>query len=265
MSRAARSTSLAAARQLVEARAPDLDRRDHRRRLALGPGERGGRGRDVGVGDVGHGRARDRRAVGVEAVGRDAQARGPDVALGPGLGVAQQARGRADGDDEEPGRHRVEGPRVAGAPHRQGAAHRGDRVVAGRAAPLVDQQQAARAAHGPGGAGSPRPSRRAATAGSAAKASRGVRFMRVWAFTSAWSSTRRSAQRLGALVGQRVEVHGRGAQVRRGLDPGHRDQAQALVLVAQAHQGLGDDLAQDLVDARGARVGVVATRERAMA
>ena len=51
----------AAARELVEPLAADLDRRDHRRHLALGPGERGGRGRDVGVGER-RARARSRPA-----------------------------------------------------------------------------------------------------------------------------------------------------------------------------------------------------------
>ena len=87
-----------------------------------------------------------------------------------------------------------------------------------------------------------------------------MRFRRVWAFTAAWIWPRRSSSAALGALGERVEVDHGLAHVRassRRRSPSSRP--ETLVDVGDAHELVGDHLAQDLIDPRGARVGVMRT------
>jgi hypothetical protein len=127
---------LAAAGDLVEALAADLDRGVHRRNLRLWSEEAGQRGLDRGgierggVADGGH------LALGVLGLRLDPERDPSDVGLGGPGQVLERLPGGADGDREDAGGGGVEGAGVADLALAEQAADAGDDVETGPAGGL---------------------------------------------------------------------------------------------------------------------------------
>ncbi len=140
---------LAPPRQLVEAPAADVLRREGRRHLVEGAHEAGeGRGERRRRRVRGNGRAQ-RLARQVVGRGGEAEPHGRHVLLlAPGQ-EAGEARGAADADRQDAGRERVERARVPDPPGPERAAHAVDDVVRGRARRLVHDQDAVHGAATP--------------------------------------------------------------------------------------------------------------------
>ena len=95
------------------------------------------------------------------------------------------------------------------------------------------------------------------------KSSTGVFLALIWRLIDDWMR-RRCPSSTSTIVGvtvlalQRVEVHDRPVELVVDVDGRDRDERQALVV--DAHELLGDDLAQRLVEAGGAGIAMTAGR-----
>ena len=268
---------LASPGELVEAPAAHLDRRDHGRHLLDRAGELAAAVRtSATVTDpMSHSPVVTPEASSV-SVDRPSTT-SPEYVLARTVDEPEQARGPPEADEQHTRRVGVEG---SACPTRRCPTIRRTRATAscevqpgslstttspdesrGRSAALAS------VAGQPGSSGvwlflAPASARRrrtastrapSETAGSAEKASRGVRFMRTWLPTRCWRWARRSASAASTSSSSEPRNTVVWRRSRRGGHGGDRHHPQPLVGVGESLELLGDDLAEHLVDTRAQR------------
>ena len=132
---------------LVGPLAVHLDRRHRGRHLQQVADELGQRGPDRRLVEGAGRGGRDDLALRVVGGGRDAEPHGGVVRLLGEHQVAEQPGGALDPDDQDAGRHRVEGAGVADLAGAGEPADPGDHVVRGQPGRLVDDDQAGLSRH----------------------------------------------------------------------------------------------------------------------